>query len=197
MVLRVMERCERYRHLLAAEAGNDLEPGLSSRLRSHLGSCPSCRAESDAYRNVILLARNAFQEAPGLPAPVRARVLASALEAASRPRFWQGWLLSNPLRPALLGATAAAALVLVTMMVGRSWKPEAGQPAYAPVKIEMQIQEDGKVRLAWQDGRREVYTVRKSKDPKGLSGSETHLVRGNTWVDENPTSSPVVFYQVN
>jgi predicted anti-sigma-YlaC factor YlaD len=191
-----MERCERYRHLLAAEAGNDLEPGLSSILRSHLGSCASCRSELDAYGNVILLARNAFQEAPVLPASVRARVLATAAEAASRPRFWQGWL-SNPLRPALAGATAAAALVMVTMMVGRAWKPEADQSDYAPVKIEMQVQQDGKVRLAWQDGRREVYRVRKSRDPKGLSGAETHLVRGNSWVDENPTSSPVVFYQVN
>ena len=191
-----MERCERYRHLLAPEAGNDLEPGVSSSLRAHLGSCPSCRAEFDAYRNVILLARNAFQEVPALPGPVRARVLATAAEAASRPRFWQAWL-SNPLRPALAGATAAAALVLVTMLVGRPWQPHTSQSAYAPVKIEMQIQEDGKVRLAWQDGRREVYTVRKSTDPKGLAGAETHLVRGNTWVDENPTSSPVVFYQVN
>lgn len=191
-----MERCERYRHLLAAEAGNDLDPGLSSSLRAHLEACASCRAEFDEYRNVILLARNAFQEVPVLPAPVRARVLAAAAEAASRPRFWQAWL-SNPIRPALAGATAAAALVLLTMMAGRAWKPDTGQAAYAPVKIEMQIQEDGKVRLAWQDGRREVYTVRKSRDPKGLSGAETHLVRGNSWVDENPTSSPVVFYQVN
>jgi hypothetical protein len=191
-----MERCDRYRHQLAAEAGEDLDPADSSSLRSHLGSCTSCRAEFDAYRNVLDLARNAFLGVPALPESVRARVLAEAAQAASRPRFWQGWL-SSPLRPALAGATAMAALVLVTMMVGKAWKPEPGETAYAPVKIEMQVQEDGKVRLAWQDGRREVYTVRKSLDPKGLSGAETHLVRGNSWVDENPTSSPVVFYQVN
>lgn len=196
MVLRGMERCELFRSWVAAEAGGDLDAPLSGRLRSHLAACPACSLELAEYKNVILLARAAFQDAPELPGQIRRRLAASASEAALKGRLWHGWF-TNPLRPALAGATAAAALLLAVLIVGRAEKPVSNPLPYAPVRIEMQVQQDGRVRLAWQDGRREVYTVRKSADPRGLAKPETHIVRGNTWVDDDPASSPVVFYQVN
>jgi len=191
-----MDRCAKHRLYLAAEAGGEIDTARTERLRAHLVSCPACVQELADYKHVIQIARTSFSGEFELPGYVRARIAARASETVLERPFWRGWLAS-PLRPALAGLTAAAALLLVGLLAGRPGKSPTADSTREPVRLEMQVEEGGKVRLAWQDGRREVYTVRKSADPKGLANAETHIVRGNTWVDDDPTSSPVVFYQVN
>jgi len=80
-------------------------------------------------------------------------------------------------------------LVRSERQVSTNASPEA-------VQLEMRL-EGGKVHLAWTDGRGGVYKVRKSSDPRGLSRAAVHAVHGNSWVDEDTGSSPVVFYQVD
>jgi len=191
-----MNGCLEYCSDLAAEAGGELDAPRGDRLRAHLASCSSCRRELAECEQVIQLARVTFSGEFELPGHVRARIAATARESVLERPFWWGWLAS-PLRPALAGLTAAAALLLVGVFVGRPGESPGAFPTREPVRLEMRVEEGGKVRLAWQDGRRAVYRVRKSADPKGLTNAETHIVRGNTWVDDAPSSSSVVFYQVD
>src|SRR5262249_39753237 len=115
-----------------------------------------------------------------------------AAEASARQATWQGRLLLLPFwqaahRPSLL---AAAALLVLFMgsQLSIMRVPERSESSEA-VRIEMRM-EGGEVRIAWSDGRGRPYVVRKSSDPEGMAGVETHLVRGNAWVDSNPGSSP-------
>ena len=180
--------------MLAATAGRESDPSRDAGLIAHLDTCQACARELSEYKDVIHAARSAFAEPGALPEAARRRIAAQAAEERSRGSFRLFWM-ENPLRPAFAGATLAAAMLLVGVFVGgRGEAPTAGG---SPLQLEMHVESDGKVRLAWQDGQRAVYTVRKSTDPRGFANAETHVVKGNTWVDEAPATSQVVFYQVN
>ena len=98
-------------------------------------------------------------------------------------------------RPAL--GLAAPALVLLIAALLPVTMHRAPEPATAmgPVRIDMKA-EAGAIRLAWSDGRGRAYKVYKASDPRLLGMGRGQVVHGNQWVDEQPNSSPIVFYRV-
>jgi hypothetical protein len=99
-------------------------------------------------------------------------------------------------RPAWAAASLAAVLVAVAAgpVLLRRHVPLEPRSEEAVI-IDMQMQRDG-LRLAWRDGHEASYTVRKGTDPRDLARAETHLVKGNVWVDSQPQSSPLVVYTI-
>ena len=131
-----------------------------------------------------------------LESAVRSRIAARAAEQALDLPWWRALaeVFESPVRPILAGVTAMALLAGLLLIGRESQAPPVTSPD--AVRLETHF-EAGKVRLAWTDGRGGTYRVRKSSDPRGLGGAETHAVKGNAWVDDDPGSSPVVFYQVD
>lgn len=197
-----MNDCNRYRKLLPLCGGGELEPAEADRLLRHLAACAACRAEEDDYSQLIQIARDTFNTEERLPSLVRSRLAAEAA-AASR----HGWRrLTTPIgmlwegqSAGFVASLAACLLAIVAMPLVLRQEPIAPPPAAAgPVvidKIDMSLEGD-KVRLAWSDGTNEAYLVYKSSDPRGLEGAEVHSVRGTVWVDQNPASSPIVYYRI-
>ncbi len=142
------------------------------------------------------MARASFQDDLRLPQDAVRRITAAAMEERVS---WRSRLAVFPLgdwlpRPALAAAAALLVLLVGVQVLGTKNGPGTGSTE--AVRIDMQVEPGGEVRLAWSDGRGRAYTVRKSNDPTGMSGSETHRVRGNKWVDSNPGTGSIVYYSV-
>jgi hypothetical protein len=191
----MMKTCMRFRPLLPLSAGGDLDAASEQDLRAHLAVCPACNADHLEFIDVISAGRAAFRGDHALPAGLRRRMAAVAAEEARRAPLWARLVPVPGLpgaRPGLALASAAALLViLVAVPISLRNRPETA----VAERIDMKVQ-DGKVLLAWSDGARGSYKVSKSSDPRGLSGTEVHTVRGNVWVDTDPESSPIVFYRI-
>jgi len=106
-------------------------------------------------------------------------------------------------RPGFSAALAAALLVAViavpiTFRNGGDRQLDLSDLAgHSPTKIEMTTLAGGAVHLAWSNGQRGSYTITKSSDPRGLEGVESHVVRGNDWVDRDPGPSRIVYYRID
>ena len=99
---------------------------------------------------------------------------------------------------ASLAACLLAVVALPLVLRDESVAPPPTVAAAAPAaldRIDMRLVGD-KVRLAWSNGTNHAYRVYKSSDPRGLTGAEVHSVRGTVWIDDNPASSPIVYYRI-
>jgi hypothetical protein len=168
----------------------------ASKVADHLGTCCSCSQEVTDYKALVASAW-AVQPGEGLPVAVRRRIATEAVERHAGRGVWNGFRRWMPELPAmrLAGAVATLALLAVVAlpMVGRGPAEDAGtQPA---TRIDV-IQDGGVVRLAWNDGEKQTYTVYKSDNPREFSREHAHVVQGNVWTDEAPETSPVVFYRI-
>ena len=97
-------------------------------------------------------------------------------------------------RPALLAGAAAVVVALLAIpLLLRSRQESSPQERVRAIQV---VAQDGVVRLAWSDGDKDFYTVYKGTSPRAFSRKEAHVVKGTVWTDSEPSSSPVVFYQV-
>lgn len=95
--------------------------------------------------------------------------------------------------PGFLATAVAAVIALVLLPVALRRSPAP----YRESAVKVEVESHGSaVLLAWTDGSRDSYTVYKTSDPRNLRRAEVHRVKGNSWVDENPGSSQVVFYRI-
>jgi anti-sigma factor RsiW len=196
-----MNPCARIRLLLPLVAGGELGPGESARARRHLSACHDCREEEALFSRVIGAARSHGAMEHRLSAEVKRVVaLEASTRAASRARIWRLLLppaiAAAPGRAGILTAAAAVLIALVGLPALLRDRPAPSMPSEAGVTRIQVVAEGGLVRLAWSNGHKDVYTVYKSTDPRDLSGSEIHVVRGNIWTDTDAETSPVVFYRV-
>jgi hypothetical protein len=170
--------------------------GEANRLvTEHLVRCPVCRSEIAEYKELLSLSRATLVAERTLSPAVVARISRQAAETAARPAFWQRLI---PMQPIPVLAAAAPAMVAL-LVLGIGWAVRDGRPAEpnpaVPVRLEMQVEAKG-VSLAWADGRGRAYKVYKTSDPRLLGRGQGTVVQGNHWVDQEPDSSPVVFYRV-
>ena len=168
-----------------------------SRLQAHLSLCEGCRRERARYSAMVGMAKESYKGEYRLPDVVRMRIAREAAERVARrpwslPMFGLGsWSL--PPRPGLLATLTAATIALVVLPIALR---TGSKPAHeAAVQIQV-VNEGGAVRLAWSDGTKSSYTVYKSSDPREVARAEIHRVKGNVWTDEDPGSSPIVFYRI-
>jgi len=190
-----MSECSKVKPFLFLAAGDDLPDEAAGRVRRHLAVCPGCRTEESAVAELLEAARSAGKVDFQLPPAVRRRI---ALEAAARAvrRPWVSWLPVRTLTPryGLMTAIAACLVVLLLPLVLRQQAPVSSR-SDGVTRIEV-VADRGVVRLAWSDGQKASYTVLKTSDPRNAGAGETHVVKGNVWVDRRPDSSPVVFYRI-
>ena len=186
--------CTESRKRVALYVGGELDRNAADLVRSHSETCSSCRLEIAEYEEVITMMRRSFEAAQGLADHVRARIARTASEDALRPSWWRRIL---PVFPSQALATVIpAALVLLALALPIALRtPRMPMSSAGPVRIDMQA-EGGTVRLAWIDGRGKPYRVFKSSNPRLLGSGPAEEVRGNEWVDNDPDSSPIVFYRV-
>ncbi|HXI20524.1 MAG TPA: zf-HC2 domain-containing protein [Gemmatimonadales bacterium] len=190
-----MRRCESIRTLLPLHAGGDLGRDAAGEVDRHLRDCASCSSELETFKSVISEAQRAFPSSHEQAESVRRRI---ALEAAAGVRGTSfRWLpLFMPAaRPAGLVAAAAVVIALVAIPLALRERVAGPETSEQAMKIEV-VAEPGAVKLAWSDGPRASYTVYKSDNPRDFGRKDAHVVRGNSWVDRAPDSSPVVFYKI-
>ena len=191
-----MSECSKIKSLVSLAAGDDLPADETGRVRRHLAVCPSCRAEESVVSELVLAARSAGRADFQLPDSVRQRIALEAAGSAVRGRS-VSWLPVRVLLMPRYRLMTAAAACLVALLVPLALRHQAQLSSRADgvTRIEV-VADQGVVRLAWSDGQKASYTVLKTSDPRNVSAGETHVVRGNVWVDRQPDSSPVVFYRV-
>jgi anti-sigma factor RsiW len=193
----MMRDCQALRDLLPSSVTGDLTGEEMGRLQAHLNLCEGCRQERARYSAMVGVARDSYEAEYRLPDSVRARIARGAAERVARrpwslPAFGLG-SLSLPSRPGLLATLTAAAIALVVLPLALRI---GSKPAHeTAVQIQV-VNEGGAVRLAWSDGTKSSYTVYKTSDPRGVARAEVHRVKGNVWTDEDPGSSPIVFYRI-
>jgi anti-sigma factor RsiW len=175
-------------------AGGDLDLGMLSQVRAHVGICAECGREEQELLQVINAGRSAFSPASALPEVAVRRIARAAAEQAVRPWSPPLSLFARPVRSGVLASVAAVLIALVAIPVGL--KNSGPTAVKEPLKIDVVVQGDA-VLLAWSDGVKGTYTVRKSDDPRAFSRGEAHIVSGNVWADTQPDSSPIVFYRID
>ena len=191
-----MSDCDSIRPMLPLSAGGDLNPTVSRRVKAHVSICAACGREEAQYSMVIATGRATCPGGHSLPDSLRSRI---ALEAAVRVSraSWIARLLSIvPVqRPVLAGALAAALVAIVAAPL--AWRGgHVLRHEHQDITTIEVVQSDGVVTLAWSDGSKASYTVYKSSDPRQFSSRQAHVVKGNIWRDDDPGSSPVVYYRV-
>ena len=190
-----MNACGPFKHLLSGYAAGDLTARQASRVEAHLSVCQACSLEIDKFAQIAEVVRRQYGGRYALAGVARRRVLA---EAANRPgRF--SWLFPATFsvqawsRLALASAAAAVLALSVPLYHHSGTAPEPRSEEVAQVQV---VADHGVVHLAWTDGRKESYTIYKSQDPRGHARTRAFVVRGNAWTDNDPDTSPVVFYRV-
>ena len=191
-----MSDCSRYKILLPLSARGDLGEREMSAIQAHLAVCQACRDEEAKFLTVISVSRAALVADHELPAFVRGNI---AQEAAARSTRGS-WRLPLPIldlkaRPGLLATVSAMLVALLVLPV--ALRSGAGNQPAGEAAVKIEVVTDGRtVHLGWSDGTRGSYTVYKSSDPRAVTRGEAHHVRGNAWTDDDPGSSPVVFYAI-
>jgi anti-sigma factor RsiW len=178
-----------------AFAFGELADEASRGVSDHLAACAACRGEVYEYKELVSVSRATLMAEKSLAPAVVARVSRQAAEAVTHPSWWR-LLIPLQASPALVAAVPAMVVVLA---LGIGFAARSGRPAEStpqiPSRLDMQVEAKG-VRLAWSDGRGKAYKVYKTSDPRLLGRGQGTVVRGNQWLDQDPDSSPVVFYRV-
>ena len=131
-----MKQCARIEKLLSEYISGELSQSLSSRVESHLGTCPACRQALSETEAVIGSLRNDAQPEPDpafwhyYRATLRERYAAS-LSDARRPRVDLSWLRT----PRFAYALAGAALCIMAVAVGNRLYGPGGATAPGPEPI--------------------------------------------------------------
>jgi len=145
---------------------------------------------------VIATGRASCPGGHSLPDSFRSRIALEAAERVSRGSWIDRFLGSLPAQRTVLAGALAAALVAV-VAAPLAWRgghlPRHEQQEITTIEV---VESDGAVTLAWSDGSRASYTVYKSSDPRQFSSRQAHVVKGNVWSDDDPGSSPIVYYRV-
>jgi predicted anti-sigma-YlaC factor YlaD len=190
-----MSTCSQARkHLAEFALGESI--GEASRLvTEHLEGCPDCRSEATEYKELMSVSRAALMMEGALSEAAISRISRQAAEAVNRPSWWSR-LVPMQVTP-VLAAVVPAMVALLALGIGlavRSGRTVESSPQ-TPARLDMQVEANG-VRLAWTDGRGRAYKVYKTSDPRLLGRGKGTVVQGNQWLDQEPNSSPVVFYRV-
>lgn len=190
-----MSTCSRARtHLAAFALGESM--GEASRLvNGHLAACSDCRSEVAEYKELMSVARATLVADGTLSTASISRISRQAAEAVNRPAWWRR-LVPMQVTP-VLAAAVPAMVALLALGIGlavRSGRTADSGPQ-TPARLDMQVEAKG-VRLAWTDGRGRAYKVYKTSDPRLLGRGKGTVVQGNQWLDQEPDSSPIVFYRV-
>jgi anti-sigma factor RsiW len=170
--------------------------GEASRLvNGHLAACSDCRSEVAEYKELMSVARATLVADGTLSTASISRISRQAAEAVNRPAWWRR-LVPMQVTP-VLAAAVPAMVALLALGIGlavRSGRTADSGPQ-TPARLDMQVEAKG-VRLAWTDGRGRAYKVYKTSDPRLLGRGKGTVVQGNQWLDQEPDSSPIVFYRV-
>jgi anti-sigma factor RsiW len=190
-----MLTCPEAKAHLAEFAYGELSGDFPRLVSEHLAACPACTAVVAEYKELVSLSRSALAAEKSFPPAVVARISRQAAEDVTRPSWWRR-LVPMQVTP-VLAAAAPAVVALVALGIGLAVK--TGHPtepqSQMPARLDMQVEANG-VRLAWTDGRGRAYKVYKTSDPRLLGRGKGTVVQGNQWLDQEPDSSPVVFYRV-
>ena len=190
-----MSTCSQAKTHLAEFAFGESLGKISRLVSDHLAGCPDCRSEVTEFKELVSATRATRMADGALPPTVIARIARQAAEAASHPAWWRR-LVPVQVTPVMAAAVPAmvALLALGIGLAARGGRSvESG--SQIPARLDMQVEAKG-VRLAWTDGRGRAYKVYTTSDPRLLGRGTGTVVQGNQWVDQEPDSSPIVFYRV-
>lgn len=190
-----MSTCSQARPHLAEFAYGELTGQASHLVTGHLAGCPDCRAEVAEFKELRLATRGSLVAGGALSPAVIGRVSRQAAEAVNSPAWWRR-LVPMQVTP-VMAAAVPAMVALIALGIGlavRNGRTIESGPQI-PARLDMQVEAKG-VRLAWTDGRGRAYKVYKTSDPRLLGRGKGTVVQGNQWLDQEPDSSPIVFYRV-
>lgn len=195
LVFKDMSTCSQVRtHLAEFVFGESI--GEATRLvTDHLAGCSACRSEVAEFKELMSVTRETLVADGALSPAAVARISRQAAEAASRPTWWRR-LVPMQVTP-VMAAVVPAMVALLALGIGLAVRSGRmiESASQIPARLDMQVEAKG-VRLAWTDGRGRAYKVYKTSDPRLLGRGKGTVVQGNQWIDQEPDSSPIVFYRV-
>lgn len=160
-----MGDCE-HRELAAAYVLGALDPDDESWYEAHLATCDACAADAEAFRDPLLvLARTHAPADP--PAALRGRILDAVAPRRTRSPVLER-LGARRLRVGLAFATAAVALLVVAVLLGRGdGTPSAASLLGGPVAAEVSLTPAGTGRVLLRRDGRAVAEVTLAAAPAG------------------------------
>lgn len=125
-----MNACREFRRDLEWLAADELAGERRQALAKHLGSCPACRRELEAWRSLLADAAIPAAEAEAAVAAVDWPAVSGRILAAAEQRRFSASARRPALSPAWLAAAAALALAvgLGLFFLGRSMAPVVSAP---------------------------------------------------------------------
>lgn len=107
-------------------------------------------------------------------------------------------------RPFVLAAGSAMALAVVALVVPSlltppaGISPDAGQAALTPVRDLTVVADGDRVVLNWNDGgaARKVFRATSHAELSNIRTLPSRTVTGETFVDEEPATAPIVYYVI-
>jgi hypothetical protein len=147
-----------------------------------------------------MLRRSADGLSGSLKPETRRRLVRQGLTSMTEPA--PASLVSRVQRPFVLAAGSAMALAVIALIVPSllttPTPPESGQAALTPVRDLSVVADGDRVVLNWADGgaARKVFRTTSHAELAHIRTLPAKTVTGETWVDEEPATAPIVYYVI-
>lgn len=146
-----------------------------------------------------LLRRAADGLGDSLKPETRRRLVRQGLAAISEPAPQRAGWLSLSLTAGSAVAMVVFALLLPSVMTAPTGTASGlEQAALTPVRDFSVVAEGEKVVLNWSDGGapRKVFRATSHHELSNIRALPAKVVAGETWVDEEPATAPIVYYVI-
>ena len=191
-----MNDCTRFRNDLSLAVSDDLALPRREALEAHLVTCAACASELTEMKELLSDVRSLLEVRDELAPGVVQRIAARAAEEADRAPWWRRLVPPVPVH----GWSAAVPALLLVVVVAAPFVLSHGnvapQQSQGPERLDMRVEKDGEVRVAWSNGHNRTYKVFKTTDPRLLGTGTAQVVKGHEWVDRDTESPAIVYYRV-
>ena len=150
-------------------------------------------------RTSELLRRAADGLGDSLKPETRRRLVRQGLSAVSEPAPQRaGWLSFSLTAGSAVAMVAFALLLPSVMTTTQGTDPGSDQAALTPVRDLSVVADGERVVLNWSDGggTRKVFRATSHHELSNIRALPAKTVAGETWVDEEPATAPIVYYVI-
>ncbi|HET8947784.1 MAG TPA: zf-HC2 domain-containing protein [Candidatus Polarisedimenticolia bacterium] len=191
-----MSDCTRFRQDLPLAISDDLGASRREALDAHLEGCTACAAELIEMKEVISSVRSLLEVKEGLAPGIVTRIATRAAEEVVRAPWWRRLAPPIPVHGWSAAVPAMLLMVVIAAPFVLSHGNVAPQQAQGPERLDMRLDKDGGLRVAWSNGHNRTYKVFKTTDPRLLGTGAAKVVKGHEWVDRDTESPAIVYYRV-
>ena len=191
-----MSDCTRFRQDLPLAVSDDLGVSRREAVEAHLAACSACSAEVIEMKAVISDVRSLLEVRDVLAPGVVTRISTRAAEEAVRAPWWRRLVPPVPVHGWSAAVPAMLLMVVIAAPFVLSHGNVAPQQAQGPDRLDMRLDKDGGLRVAWSNGHNRTYKVFKTTDPRLLGTGAAQVVKGHEWVDRDTESPAITYYRV-